>query len=181
MPGRLFELWARNANASKRSLTSLVAGCSKAFKNLAQNRRDRLADNSKVQREGHVLRVENVHRNHLIKCSPILPVNLPIAGYAGWRVDPLPVFRPIALKFNQSARAWSHEAHLAANDVPDLGQLIQTGGSRKRPPGMRRASKASSLVMGESSCISCPKYSSCDRVSAFTCMLRNLKIMNDRP
>ena len=131
MPGRLFELWARNANASKRGLTSRVAGCIKAFQCLAQNRRDRLADNSKVQREGHVLRIENVHRNHLVKCSPVLPVNLPIAGYAGRRVDPLTVFRSIALKFNQGARAWSDQAHLPANDVEDLGQLIQTGGSKE--------------------------------------------------
>ena len=60
-----------------------------------------------------------------------LPLTCQITGYPGRRVDPIALFGSIALEFNHGARAAAHQAHLAAEDVQYLRQLIQTCGPKE--------------------------------------------------
>src|SRR5262249_4342755 len=83
-----------------------------------------------IEQDRHVLEIEKIHSDHLIKRRFVLTVDLPIAGQTRKSVHTFSLPRLVMSKFVWQAGPGTDKTHLARKDVEDLRQLIQTGSTQ---------------------------------------------------
>src|SRR5579884_1123781 len=93
---------------------------------------NRLQQYLDVQAQAPVLDVEQVHEHHLVEVEVTAPAHLPQPGNAAGHLQSclLPVL--VALDFGWLRRPWTDDAHVAAQHVEELRNLVQAGGTDKR-------------------------------------------------
>ena len=89
-----------------------------------------------------MLRVIDVHCNHLAEACLILAINLPVSGKPGRRIDALLLRWQIALKFVRSAWARADKAHFAADDVEESAVVHPNPSARR----MRAAADKAGII-----------------------------------
>src|SRR5882724_1968599 len=107
---------------------------------------ERHPENFHVKDQGPVLDIVQVMLKALLQRRIATPtVHLGPASHASFDTMPQHIARDALTKFlNQDGplRAWSHQAHLALEDIPELGQFIQT-----QPPQERAQRGAAWIVL----------------------------------
>jgi len=81
-----------------------------------------------------------IESHHFVKSGPAAAVYLPEAGDAGLRLqETAAVPNVVSLNFVANGRARTDQRHLAYEDVPELGDLIETGAAHEfADPGNAR-------------------------------------------
>src|SRR3990172_4178020 len=106
----------------------------------AEERERRPQQDLRVHEPGAVLHVPDVELDPLLPGKRGAPVDLGPAGQAGLDLEALALPLRVALDLIGEGRPRPDEAHVAAQDVPDLRQLVggQPPGAPAGPPGPPR-------------------------------------------
>ena len=107
--------------------------------------------NFNVEPKTPVVDVVQLEAHHLVEIADVVAAaHLLQSGDAGVDADPaaLPVL--IMTHLIRSGRAGSHQAHLTAQDVPELGKFVETGAGVVAPAADRSQNQAQShLLQGQ--------------------------------
>src|SRR5215471_6738873 len=77
--------------------------------------------------------VGEVKLHPAVEIEPAAALERPQAGQAGPHTQAPPLPRFVLLHFFRDRWAWSDERHVSAQDVPELGELIETGAAQPAP------------------------------------------------
>src|SRR5580692_911673 len=103
-------------------LTGLVGAIAR------KNRARRLKQDLHIQHRGPHSRILQVQTNHLVKRGLASAVHLPEAGDPRPRFEQAPTMpNVVGLNLVRNRRTRSNQGHLALQNVPELGNFIQTG------------------------------------------------------
>ena len=81
-------------------------------------------DNLHIQREADVVYIVHIVGKPFLPRRKVSPVHLCPAGEPGANVMAVMLLFVIQRQVLHQQRSWAHEAHLAAEDVPQLRQLV---------------------------------------------------------
>src|SRR5262249_14195689 len=103
------------------------------FEELPGENTDSLEHDFQIEQERHVLEIEQIHRDHLIKRSFVLAVYLPISRQARQGIHAFSLPGLVISKFIWQTRARADQTHLPAKHVENLRQLIQSACAQNSP------------------------------------------------
>src|SRR5216683_4870094 len=88
--------------------------------------------NLHVEPYGPSLAVTQIQPDHFVESRTVAPAHLPQARYARPHFqNSSPVPNVVNFKLVRNWRARANERHVSAQDVPELGEFVQTGLSQK--------------------------------------------------
>src|SRR5574341_684678 len=109
------------------------AGCKSVGSSAKQDMRYGLKHNPNVEIEGPILNVVNIQKAHFLKRQITSSAHLPQPGDTGSDADPRLLPWLIFLEFLRRAGARPDQAHLPAQDVDHLWELVNARPPQKTP------------------------------------------------
>src|SRR5215210_4548136 len=93
---------------------------------------DRRDDDPEVEPERPVVDIPDVEDEAVVPAYEVPALHLGEPSDAGLHVVPSCLLRRIARQVLEQEWPWSHDAHLALDDVPQLRQLVEAGSPENR-------------------------------------------------